>query len=303
MTLGLLAALGAALCSGVAAVLQARAVGRPGSSERLGAALLVRLLRSGTYLTGLALVAAGFLLSVVALHDLPVFVVAVARASSLGVTALLAWPLLGVRVGRREAAALVALAAGLVVVVASGEAGAVADVPSAVRWGLPVALIALVGLALVVERRPGPRAGVALAAVAGLDFGLVGVAARAVTGTTPGELVVDPALWALGGAGLHGLVVYAAALQRTTVTRATAALVGIETLSGAAAGILLLGDSPRPGWALAGAAGFALALAAALSLAGSQPVVSAQTGESPTGQDKAPEASGRDERLLRRHTS
>lgn len=278
MTLGLVAALAAALCSGIAAVLQARAVGRSGS-DTTGAALMARLVRSGTYLAGLALVAAGFLLSVLALRELPVFVVAVARASSLGVTALLAWPLLGVRVGRREVAALLGLSAGLLLVVASGEAGPVAEVPDAVRWGLPVALVALVLLALVVQRQTGPRTGIALAAVAGLGFGLVGVSARAVTAEAPLDLLLDPAVWTLGGAGLHGLLVYASALQRSTVTSATAALVGIETLSGAAAGILLLGDSPRPGWALAGAVGFVLALTGALALAGSQPVASAQTGD------------------------
>lgn len=282
MTIALLAALSAALCSGAAAVLQAMAVGRLHEERRLGSDLLVRLVRSGTYLSGLALVAAGFLLSVVALRDLPVFVVAVARASSLGVTALLAWPLLGVRVRRREALALAALVVGLLLVVAAGEVGPVAQISTAQRWSLPVALAALVLLAAVVERRSGPRIGVALAAVAGVDFGLVGVAARALTGgVAPLELLADPAFWVMGLAGLHGLVVYAGALQRSTVTRATAALVGLETLSGAAAGVLLLGDSPRPGWALAGASGFTLALAGALALAGGRS--SAPDREVPTG--------------------
>lgn len=270
MTLALLAALGSALCSGVAAILQARAVGRPTVAHRLGPTLVLRLARSGTYLGGLVLVGVGFLLSVVALRHLPIFVVAVARASSLGVTALLAWPLLGVRLGRRDAVALVAMAGGLLLVVSAGEAGPAATISRAQRSGLPIALVALVVLALIVERRHGPRTGVALAAVAGLDFGLVGVAARSVTAAGPMDLLVDPAVWALGGAALHGLFVYAGALQRSTVTSATAAVVGLETLSGAATGALLLGDSPRPGWALAGAVGFALALVGALALAGSE---------------------------------
>ncbi|MDQ6919944.1 MAG: hypothetical protein M3Z98_11355, partial [Candidatus Dormibacteraeota bacterium] len=70
---------------------------------------------------------------------------------------------------------------------------------------------------------PGPRAGAALAAVAGLDFGLVGVAARIRPTGGLLELVSDPAMWVLAGAALHGLIVYAAALQRSTVTSATAA--------------------------------------------------------------------------------
>ncbi len=285
MTYALLAALGAALCSGVAAILQARAVGTPAQATRLGVGLALRLARSGTYLGGLLLVGAGFLLSVVALQQLPVFVVAVARSCSLGVTALLAWPLLGVRLGRTEASALVALGCGLLLVVSASESGPPARVGAAVRWGLLLALGLLVLLAFLLERGHGPGAGVALATVAGLDFGLVGVAARIRPTGGLSELVADPALWALGGAALHGLVVYAAALQRSTVTSATAALVGLETLSGAAVGVLLLGDGPRPGWLVAGAAGFALALGGALVLARSE----ATRVVHPASADPAPE--------------
>lgn len=275
MSLALLAALAAALCSGIAAVLQARAVGRPAIADRLGPSLVLRLARSLTYLGGLALVAAGFVLSLLALRDLPVFVVAVARACSLGVTAVLAWPLLGVRIGRREILALVALAAGLLLVVAASDTGTVAAVPPSRHWALLAVLATLVTVALAVERWTGgragaARAGVALAAVAGLSFGLVGVAARVATGAGLLHAIGDPAFWALAGAAPLGLFVYAVALQRTSVTSATATVVGVETLSGAAAGALLLGDAARPGWELAGGLGFAVALGGALALAGSR---------------------------------
>ncbi len=270
MTYALLAALGAAICSGVAAILQARAVGSPETADRLGPRMAVRLARSGTYLAGLALVAAGFLLSVMALQELPVFVVAVARACSLAVTALLAWPLLGVRIGRWDVLALGAMAVGLLLVVSAGEGGPATSLSAPGKWGLLLALVVLALLARVIERGHGPRAGVALACVAGLSFGLVGVAARTRPRGVLLGLLADPAMWALAGAALLGLIVYAAALQRSSVTSATAALVGLETLSGAAIGVILLGDSPRAGWELAGVAGFALALAGALVLAGSE---------------------------------
>ena len=86
VVLALAAAFGAALCSGVAAVLQARVVGRPAVASRLGVSFLVRLVRSGAYLGALALVGLGFLLSLLALRELPVFVVEVARATGRDVT-------------------------------------------------------------------------------------------------------------------------------------------------------------------------------------------------------------------------
>jgi hypothetical protein len=264
---GFLAALGSAVCSGGAAILQARGVGRPAVADRLGPALALRLARSGSYLAGLGLVAAGFLLSLVALHQLPVFAVAASRAASLGVTALLAWPLLGVPIRARQAAALGALAIGLVLAVSASRAGQAATVPASQRWALLAAPIVLVLLATAIERRPGRGTGVTLAVIAGLDFGVLGVAARAVTLGRPLDMLADPACWALAAAAAHGLLVFANALQHTSVTSATGALVGVETLTGSAVGVLLLGDGVRDGWALAGVIGFALALGGALSLA------------------------------------
>jgi hypothetical protein len=264
---GLIAALGSAACSGGAAVLQARAVGRPTVADRLGPAMALRLARSGAYLAGLGLVGAGFLLSLVALHQLPVFAVAASRAASLGVTALLAWPFLGVPIGRRQAAALGALGVGLVLAVSASRSGPAVTVPDAQRWALLAVLVVLVLAATVIERRDGRSTGVALAVIAGLDFGLLGVAARALTLAPPLDMLADPACWALAAAAAHGLLVYATALQRTSVTSATGAMVGVETLAGSVAGLLLLGDGVRDGWAVAGVVGFALALGGALTLA------------------------------------
>lgn len=264
---GFVAALASAVCSGGAAILQARGVGRPSVADRMGPALALRLARSGSYLAGLGLVAAGFLLSLIALHQLPVFAVAASRAASLGVTALLAWPLLGVPIRARQAGALGALAVGLVLVVSSSREGQAGAVPAAQRWALLGAVGVLIVAATVLERRTGPRAGIALAVLAGLDFGVLGVAARAVTLAAPLHMLADPACWALVAAAGHGLLVFANALQHTSVTSATGALVGVETLTGSVVGLLLLGDGVREGWALAGALGFALALGGAVSLA------------------------------------
>lgn len=278
---GFVAALGSAVCSGGACILQARGVGSPAVADRIGPALALRLARSRTYLAGLALVAAGFLLSLVALHQLPVFAVAASRAASLGVTALLAWPLLGVPIRARQGVALGALGVGLVLVVSSSREGAAIGLPGVQRWALLVAVAVLVAVAAVVTRRSGLRAGVALAVIAGLDFGLIGVAARAVAIGAPLDMLTDPACWALAAAAGHGLLVFANALQRTSVTSATGALVGVETLTGSAIGLLLLGDGVRAGWALAGALGFALALGGALTLALSDVAAVGRTAPSP----------------------
>lgn len=269
MTVAVAAALCAAVCSGLAAVLQAKVVARvPVSTPRPG--LLWQLARSGWYRLAMLLVALGFLLSLVALRELPVFVVAVTRASSLAVTALLAWPVLGIVPHRRQALALCAVGSGLVLVVGSARSGPPAQVETTVRATLVVAMVAAVLLAMALARRTGALAGSALAVVAGLDFALVGLGARAVDLAGPSPLLADPAAWVIVLAGGHGLLTYATALQRVAVTNATALMVGVETLVGAVVGVLLLSDSSRPGWVPVSMAGFAVAFSGALVLATDQ---------------------------------
>ena len=81
--------------------------------------------------------------------------------------------------------------------------------------------------------------------------GDVAVCARALPGSWhPTVLLTDPAAYALGVSALVGALAYSSALQRGTVTQATAPLVFGETVVPAAVGLFLLGDVPRPGLGL-----------------------------------------------------
>ena len=91
MSLGLVGALAAALCYGVASVLQAVAAARTSSGAAVDPRLLGRLLTQGPYLAGLGLDGVGFAASLLALRSLPLFLVESAVASSIGVTAASRW--------------------------------------------------------------------------------------------------------------------------------------------------------------------------------------------------------------------
>jgi hypothetical protein len=159
------------------------------------------------------------------------------------------------------------MGAGLLLVVGTARPGPPDDVPTAVRVVLVVALVIACLLGLVLTHWVAPWAGSALAVVAGLDFALVGLAARTVDLSAIGTTLLDPAAVVIVVAGSLGLLSFATALQRVAVTHATALMVGVETLVGALVGVLLLSDSSRPGWAPVSVAGFALALGSALRLA------------------------------------
>ncbi len=268
MNASLLAVGAAAVCSGSAAVLQSSAVGRLPTATAVSGGFVLRLVRSPRYLLALALIAAGFGLSFLALRSLPLFVVQAGRASSLAVTAVLSVLALRVRLRRAEVLAVLAIGAGLVIVGFTAGDQSAADVGTAGRLLLLATVLALLPLVAVVLRMRTPaRSGLLLGVVAGSCFGLLALGARILRGFDPGVLLADPAAWAMAVAGALGLLCGALALQRASVVTVTSAMVAVETLLGSVLGMLVCGDRPSPGLAVPAGLGFAFVLAGALVLA------------------------------------
>jgi drug/metabolite transporter (DMT)-like permease len=271
MNWGLAGAFAAAVAYGAGTVLQAMGVRSGGTANDLDARLVRRLLRSARYLTGLLLDAVGFGLSFAALHSLPLFTVQAIVASSLAVTALLAVVVLGMRPMLREWLALVVVTAGLTLLGLSAR-----DRPS-MRFDALDRSFLLIAVAVVgtfaygaARRRPAASSQDAwgLGALAGLMYGAAGIGARMLrTPTSPWQILADPSFYAMALAGLLGLLLYAMALQRGSVTVATSAVVVAETLIPAAVGIGFLGDRPAPGEAVSAVIGFVLTVAGAVALA------------------------------------
>lgn len=268
--IGLLFAFGTALTTGLGSVLQAAAARRtPAPNDGEGEAGSVgRLVVSPLYLGGVGLDVLGFCCIVAALHWLPLFLVQCASASSVGVTALVGRRVLGTVLGRREVALLAGLGAGLVLLASGAKAEAATAVSTSAQWWLVVAAgpVAAVGAAVLLKG--GPRAGGVLAAISGLAFSGTGVASRMLSDAhSVRRVLASPASYALVAFGIAGMALFAAALQRTAVTIATAALFGVETLAASAVGLLTLGDTTRPGFVVPAAVGFVITLASAMLLA------------------------------------
>jgi len=113
MVASLVAAVFAALCYGVAAVMQAIAARsashRPAPGDEHGSAhagvdpgLLVRMLHQWRFVASLGLDTLGFLAQLVALHRLPLFAVQAIIAANLAVTAVCATWLIGAVLSWRE---------------------------------------------------------------------------------------------------------------------------------------------------------------------------------------------------------
>ncbi|WP_329442997.1 hypothetical protein OG906_14125 [Streptomyces sp. NBC_01426] len=264
----MICALGAAVCFGTASVLQAMAAraAEPGTGSGVDAALLLRALRQWRYLAGLGLDGVGFVLQIIALRHIPIYAVGAALAASLAVTAVVAARLLRVRLNRREWAAVAVVSAGLLMLgLASGEEGSGTG-PPALEWGLLAVAVLVLLVGAAAGGLPNRSRPLVLGFAAGTGFGVVEVAVRLIDGVSWSALT-DPALYALLLGGGAAFLLLTSALQRGSVTAATAGMVLGETIGPAVVGVVWLGDRTREGLAWLAVLGFVVAVAGSLALA------------------------------------
>ena len=273
MLVSLTAALVAALFYGIASVMQAIAVHEASSrppedpAGRVDPGLVPRMLRQWRFVASLGLDALGFIAQLIALRRLPLFAVQAIVASNLAVIAVLASLIMGVTLSWREWAAVTGVVAGVGLLGSSAGPEGASQAGDVFKVALIVAVAALAICGVAAARLREPARTLLLGMVAGFGYGVVGIAARVLTGFEPLTLLKDPAAYAVAAAGIVSFVFYATALEGGSVTVATAAVVLAETLPPALIGVLFLGDKTRPGLEPAAVAGFLLAVTSAVMLA------------------------------------
>lgn len=258
------AAFVACLGYGVGSVLQS--VGARRTAAATGLTGLGRILGQLPYLLGLALDGVAFLAQVVALQRLPLFLVQSVLVGSVGVTAVIA-ALRGERLDWRDWASLGGLGAGLVLLCVTADPRPAAPLPHTAEWVLLAATIVPLAVGLVGFRLAGLRSAVTLAGAAGLGWTGVALASRALSDHPIGwGLLAHPLVWALVAQGVLGAAFFALALQRGSVTTATAVTFVIELVVPSLLGIVLFHDGVLHGTAPWAVLGFVLAVGGTVSL-------------------------------------
>jgi drug/metabolite transporter (DMT)-like permease len=263
-------ALAAALCFGVAMVLQALGASRHKPTPGEGVLGTARAMLNLPFAAGLLLDAFGFVAQLIALRTLPLYVVQAALAGALAVTAVLGAALLRIRLGRAEWLGVAGVCVGLAVLGATAGAEGHKQPSQVFHWILVAAVVAIAGFGGLAWRLTEPRRAVVMGSLCGLGFGVVGLAVRVlpdVHGLDLVPLLTDPATYALLAGGGVSFVLMTEGVRGGRVTTATASMVLGETALPAVLGVVLLGDGTRPGLLPLAVAGFALAVAGALALA------------------------------------
>lgn len=266
MLIGILAATLAMILNSGGALLQAAGAQR--ATRRRPIAVQPR------YLAGLGVDLVAWFFSVFALQRLPVFAVQAVLGGAIAVTALLGARLIGARLPPASRIAVTACLAGLVMVAASaGE-----EEPRPPSRGVDLILLVtvlLLGVAALVLRQ-GSRAW-PLALLAGLGFGGSALSIRAahVQAGAGFDLLVllgQPSTYLVVGYWAVGMVGYATALSRGDIGPITAVFLVTQVLVPGMAGIGLLGDPVRPGWAWVLVGGLATAITGTVLLARAPPL-------------------------------
>ena len=259
MLTGLSFAALASVAFGLASILQAIGARTEPGRDRLDVFLLVRLLRQPAFLASMGLSLVGFFLHLLALRQLPLFVVQPVIAGSVAVTAVVSGRMAREPLGPRVRLLVGLLCAGLALVTAASVAGGAVATSASQRALLLMVVLALAAIGWPAARVRGPGGAALLGLLSGVGYAVVAVAGRAMPSLAPADLVTDPAAYALISAGGLAILLYSVSLQRGTVVAATAAMVLGNTVTPMAIGLLALGDRIRPGWTVAAIAGLALA--------------------------------------------
>jgi drug/metabolite transporter (DMT)-like permease len=263
VSLGLAAALGAAVVSGVAAVFQALAARQSRTVAGLDPRLLLDMARRPATVATLILLGLGFLLHLVSVRLLPLFLAQSGISVSLVVTALTAAAFLGDRLGYGQWAAVLGAVLGLTLLaVAAGPAGQERGSTGSVLI-LSAVTVGIGAVGSVVARGGGPWSTAGLSALSGAGYAVVGVTARLLSAA---DWWRSPATYLMVVAGVLAFVLYSVALQRGSVTMATAPMIVVQTVLPAIIGLAVLGDSIRAGGGVLVALGLAVVLVSVVAL-------------------------------------
>ncbi len=266
--LSILAAMVGAISSGVATVLQKISADRAAKAKSMDAGLIFKLLKDWPYLTGIILDLISWGLTLVAVHNLALFVVQPILAFTIVVTVLVESLVFHRRLSRRTLAALGIIVFGLALLGLSASAQTTSDYSSMLRLIVITAPIAMVGLGAYYSKQKNRFSTLILSIVSGFAFGGASISGRMIVleGSYLHQLY-NPLVWAMIAYGIIAILLLTISLQRQLASIVIAVLITSETISAIAFGLIYLGDRPRPGFWIVMIIGALIATSGSLSVA------------------------------------
>lgn len=281
-----LLALGAALFIAIGDVLHQRSAHEVTDEPVGNIGLFAKLLRDRRWWLGSLVSAGGFALQAAALGLGSVLLVQALLVSSLLFALLVSARLSRRAVTRWEWVWAVLLAAAVAVIVTVGNPQAGQSRASWETWAGVAAVLGPALLACVIGARviDGRAAAVLLAAVSGSLWGLFAVLTKGVVGQIPhgvGELLRTPELYVWGLVALAGTSWQQSAFRAGALSASLPTMTVVEPVTGAALGVVVLGETLHTGRAgfVALAAAVVVMAASTVALAYSEAAAAEPSGD------------------------
>jgi hypothetical protein len=242
---------GSAVCYGVATVLEQIGARQADRVNRFNPKFLWNLLHKGPFLFGTFLDTLGWLLSLAAVRELPLFLAQSFIAASLVISTLIDRYYLKTVITDREKFALGTITGGLMLL-------AITAVPHVSHLHNPTfrdfliispVFLAMAGV-LLINYRMAKQNTILMVVIAGLAFSGTNIAARVSRMSHLGfHTLLEPTVLVLIAYGIIGTMLMSIALQRDSVSRLNGALFATEVAVPSVVGIFFLDDRIRSGFA------------------------------------------------------
>ncbi len=244
--LSLIAAIGCAVSNGIAAILEKIGSNNELKSGKLSLSTFWLISKNFTYLAGIALDLLAWLLTLFAVHNLPLFEVQPIIACSIIVTIIVEHFLFNHPLNYKFIGSLFVIIVGLGLLALASSPEKSSVIGETVRLGIFLAPVLLSIVGLLVIKIKNKYSTLTLAAMSGLAFGGVSISGRAINFTSPYiHILTNPLLWIILPYGILGIFFFTIALQRSTATSVSATMIAGETILPILIGIGFLGDHPR----------------------------------------------------------
>jgi len=254
LSLGLLAAIGIAIFNGVAAILEKIGADRQKIATSSHPVLLWNLRNNAPYLFGIVLDLLAWFFTLIAVHKLPLFLVQPIIACSIIVTVMVENYLFKRKPTSKFLLSIGIILAGLVMLALISTPEKSQAISTSLKWLISLSPLTLLVVGSIFSKNQKRYSTFILAAIGGLGFGGVSIAARAEVLSQPYyHLLYNPLSWSIIGYGLAGILFFTIALQRATASAVNAIMIVCETLFPIITGLTFLGDHPRNNlWLLMG---------------------------------------------------
>lgn len=268
LALPIVAAIACAVCNGTAAVLQKISADTVKTARSLDAGLLWRLFQNRLYVFGIVLDIFGWLLTLYAVQNLPLFLVESVIAASIVVTALIERVVRHAQLSWQAYSAIGLIIFGLILLAVASSPEKAEPVSETLRIVIALSPLPLFLLGVVAARQKNNRSAFILAAISGLSFGATSVMGRIFDASRPlWHTIYNPLLLGLIVSGTLGVLLFSTALQRGAATTVNATMTASQTIIPAIVGIVFLGDNAKQGLWYMATFGVILALGGVTALA------------------------------------